>query len=47
MEAFLLNDFSTKFRYPGDELEPTLEEVERAVVNAERILTFVKAKINQ
>ena len=43
--TFFLNNMDTRFRYPGDDLEPSGEEVANAIEYAEFILTFVKNKI--
>jgi len=43
--ALILTSYSTEFRYPGDDLEPSGEEVANAIEYAEFILTFVKNKI--
>ena len=43
--ALVLTSYSTEFRYPGDDLEPSNEEVANAIEYAEFILTFVKNKI--
>ncbi len=42
-----LNNFDTKFRYPGDELEPSELETQIAIEYATYILDFVKQQITQ
>ena len=44
-EIVFINPFSTQFRYPDGDLQPTKDETEKAVVYAEKILQFVKDKI--
>ena len=45
-ESEKLNPYSTLFRYPSPVLEPEKEDVYEAMEIAEKILNFVKEKIN-
>ncbi len=40
-------NISPVFRYPDDILDPDLEDVKQAIVNAKKILVFVENKINE
>ena len=39
--ADLLTPYATEFRYPGDVMEPTNEEMEEGVKHAEKMVNFV------
>ncbi|MBF0242943.1 MAG: HEPN domain-containing protein [Desulfamplus sp.] len=39
--ADILTPYATEFRYPGDVLEPTIEELNEAIERAEEIFNFV------
>lgn len=41
--AEILTPYATEFRYPGDILEPTLEEVQNALKKAEEVFNFVSS----
>lgn len=40
-DCIFLNPFATLYRYPEGDLMPTVEEVKKAIIAAEKILTFV------
>ena len=40
-----LNPYSVIYRYPGDELLPTLEETKRAIEYAETVWIFIKDRL--
>ncbi|HHE39430.1 MAG TPA: HEPN domain-containing protein [Candidatus Cloacimonetes bacterium] len=41
----MLNDFSIEIRYPGEIIEPTKEEVMEAIEATEKIMNYVKRKL--
>ena len=41
-----LTEFAWKFRYPGDGIDPTREEAERAVAVARRLMLAVKTSLH-
>jgi len=43
--AETLTPFGVEFRYPGDEMEPTLDRAKEALSMAEAIFTFVLSKL--
>ncbi|MGZ8245254.1 HEPN domain-containing protein [Methylomagnum sp.] len=45
--AEILTPYATEFRYPGDILEPTAEEMREALEKAEGLLDVVTLLINQ
>lgn len=45
-DAVYLNPYSTLYRYPDGDLMPPRAEVIKAIAVADRILDFVKIKIN-
>ncbi len=45
-EELVKNWLITEFRYPGDILEPTLEEVQNALKKAEEVFNFVSSIIS-
>ncbi len=44
--AVTLAPYSTLFRYPGVIIEPDREDVDEAIIKAEKIYTFVKKRIH-
>ncbi len=46
-EIVFINPYSTQFRYPEGDLQPSKDEAEQAVLYTEKILLFVKDKINE
>lgn len=42
-----LTPYGTEYRYPDIELIPELEEVENAIIMAEKIIEFVKLKLHK
>lgn len=45
-EVVFINPYATQFRYPDGDLQPSKDETEKAILYAEKILVFVKGKIN-
>lgn len=39
--ADLLTPYATEFRYPGEIMEPTIEELKEGIKNAEEMMNFV------
>lgn len=44
-DCIFLNPFATLYRYPEGDLTPSLEEVEKAISTAEKIISFVTENI--
>lgn len=41
----ILNPYIAEFWYPGEDMEPSLDEVKQAIDNAQAVLAFVEQKI--
>ena len=44
MNAIDLNGFDVRFRYPGTVLDPSVKDVQNAIIDSELIFDFVKSK---
>ena len=44
MNAIDLNGFDVRFRYPGTVLDPSVKDVQNAIIDSEIIFNFVKSK---
>ena len=44
MNVIDLNGFDVRFHYPGTVLDPSVKEVQNAIIDSELIFTFVKSK---
>lgn len=44
-EADLLSDYAVEIRYPDDFNEPTLDETRNSILIAEKIINYIKQKI--
>lgn len=45
-EMVFLNPFSTQFRYPEGDLQPSKNEIETAILYSENLYNLIKDKIN-